>query len=241
MTSKINLFKRKLERFKYGERSYNVTEFSSEPFDISKIGKEPPLELPMNRPTKRHRARPTRARGSVSWQVKVTIWDRFMGNVKHGPCLLCGQETIRRNKNYGFEAAHIIASKYCNSNTNSFLLVPSCSTCNNEMGTSNLFDWLHGLGRISALRKIAWIIFQAFAEEFPEEMSFHNHLASSVFAALYANERKYPDGGTIINRAEILRVVSHLQYTKLLIEQKRLLTELRKKAEIAERILEQGH
>ena len=96
----------------------------------------------------------------VPWDVRKRIWDMHMGNVKSGPCLLCGMEHIKKNKNNGFEAAHIVANKYCQKSDDPYLLIPSCSTCNNEMGTTNLWDWLYGNGRFKALKSIAWKIIQ---------------------------------------------------------------------------------
>ena len=134
-----------------------------------------------------------------------------MGHQAQHPCLLCGVAIIHKTKKYGFEAAHIVAWRYSRNVSDPYLLIPSCSTCNNEMGDANLFDWLLSRARHQALREIAWTIYQCYCAEFPNE---HRNSIVHVFRRLYGTAR-FPAGDGGISNRKVYHMLQQLQLSKI--------------------------
>lgn len=201
--------------------------------------KPPPPRLNNREPkTEKKRKAPTpvketksKRRPTVAQRTRHRIWETFMGHQSQHPCLLCGVTTIHKTKKYGFEAAHIVAFRYSRNVSDPYLIIPSCSTCNNEMGDANLFDWLVDRARHQALREIAWTIFECFQSEFPTE---HHHSIVHVFRKLYGIGR-FSNGGGITNR-KVYEMLQQLQLSKIH-ERQRVLAQEQEKLAIRSRTI----
>lgn len=103
-------------------------------------------------------------RRNPSQDLKKAIWDTYIGtHKKEELCPICSLQKVYQIINSGFEAAHIVAEKYMGDVELSVLyLIPSCSSCNNEMRDICLLDYLFVRGRLNQLRKILRIIYNQF-------------------------------------------------------------------------------
>ena len=91
----------------------------------------------------------------VDHRDKPLFWTLNYGPAESAPCKCCGS-TIHRNN---FEAAHVIAKCFGGAAT-PHNIVPTCSSCNATMGTTNLHVYAEELERIRQLLQ-AWPYFEA--------------------------------------------------------------------------------
>lgn len=198
---------------------------------VFKVGRPPPLSKRGGTPKRKHKRK---RRSPVAAKMRVRIWDMHMGSSTKHPCILCGVRQLSRSNKYGFEAAHIVAWKYCGVNNDAYLLIPSCSTCNSEMGDENMFDWLISRSRYEALRQVAWTIWRHYTSEFEKE---RNRSIVSVFRRLYGR-RRFARGGYIEDR-NVYHCIQQLQLLKIHQRQKALSTELERLSLQAQHIMEE--
>jgi Protein of unknown function DUF262/HNH endonuclease len=80
---------------------------------------------------------PVPARKAVPKKIKNAVWYRWAGEKLIGKCFCCKEEINQSN----FHCAHILAWKMGGNNTESNLR-PTCSSCNQSMGTENMRSWM---------------------------------------------------------------------------------------------------
>lgn len=177
-------------------------------------------------------------RSGVPDRVKKKVWSMYMGgHNKEGTCPLCRERKIKSTINCGFETAHIIAYKYCAENDNPYMLIPSCGTCNNRMRTTNMWTWLYQESYYKSIRHIAWIIYRAQLEEFPEK---EGQLLVPLFRRLYGRSGREGGIDAIGGCArEIYQQLNQLQYNKLVEEQQRLAKLMGENTKLMSMVLDQ--
>lgn len=178
--------------------------------------------------------RKRKRRSPVAAKMRARIWDMHMGSSTKHACLLCGVSQLSRTTKYGFEAAHIVPWKHCGVNNDPYLLIPSCSTCNSEMGEENLFDWLLSRSRHEALRCVAWTVWSYYTSEFEKERS---QSIVHVFQRLYGR-RRFPSGGYIEDK-NVYHAIQQLQLLKIHQRQRNLTEELERLSVQAQHIMEE--
>jgi hypothetical protein len=76
---------------------------------------------------------------TINKQLRMEIWDTFIGSSKEGLCLCCSRTSLDRDN---FECGHILAER--NGGDISIQnLRPICSTCNGGMGTINMLEYMN--------------------------------------------------------------------------------------------------
>ena len=153
--------------------------------------------------------------------LKTLIWARYIGpGLNKASCPLCNMYELQRNANSGFEAAHIIASRwYAEDKLTVYYAVPSCAACNNECNDACLLDYLYCRGRMNALRHLIRCIYAAYTEENPNE----THNIVHIMSRLYGPAR-FKAGGGLVNTTEIYNIALAEQ-TTLLTRQLQTLTQ----------------
>lgn len=104
----------------------------------------------------------------VGASVRASVWSIHHGNRLRATCSLCEKRMIDNNCKNGWETAHIVARAHCTTGaqaTDVYNMVPSCATCNNDMSTQCLWDWLVAKHRIDAMRTLATRLFEAYTQE----------------------------------------------------------------------------
>ena len=176
---------------------------------------------------------------NVSATLKRAVWDTYIGpGIQDAPCPICGLSRIYQTRNSGFEAAHIIADKYCITDELSVLdLYPSCSSCNNDCSNLCLLDFLWGRERIAQLRDVIWRIYQAFSIRFCDELNQYDRMAWKVLQFLYGSKR-YPAGGGIQNERQVYEMARSVQQTKLVARAAELAVQMEQNAADLRRLME---
>ena len=171
---------------------------------------------------------------SITPALRKAVWDLHIGmGVTEAVCPLCNLNRIYRNTNSGFEAAHIVPDKWMvDDKLTTLHLFPSCSGCNNDCGTLNIFDYLWCRGFHDVLRRMIWAIFGQYIRERPQEK---NSQAWKVLDHLYGRER-YPTEGYIVNCTGIYRLATAVQIQKVSDESTELAAQLKTNADLIERL-----
>lgn len=142
-------------------------------------------------------------RARITPNLKAIIWDRYIGpGTLKARCPLCNTYELVRNANSGYEAAHVIASRwYTDDKLTVYYAVPSCAACNNECGDTCLLDYLFCRGRIGPLRHVLRTVYAAYREEYPDG---ERNLVK-ILDTLYGNKR-FAAGGGLINARQIYNI-----------------------------------
>lgn len=134
---------------------------------------------------------------SVSPTLRLAVWDMYGGcNKKTMLCPLCGKQELYKTDTRKWEAAHIVAKMFHTQPPTRYDLVPSCPGCNSECSNVCVLDYLVGRERYNALRLICRSIYQAYAEEYPQE--FKDRFKSQAWRLLqhlFGKERYRAGGG----------------------------------------------
>ena len=89
-----------------------------------------------------------RHRKAISLKTRMAVWTKEFGQLAQGPCPVCSQSTLYKEKAHGFECGHLTSHKNGGEETIENLR-PICAHCNQLMGTQN---W----GEFAAPKKKAW-------------------------------------------------------------------------------------
>ena len=144
--------------------------------------------------------------------LKRQCWERNIGiGILEAYCPLCGHNKIYNNVNSGFEVAHVVASKYLNEDLTLLYAFPSCSACNNECADLCIFDFLYCRGRLKQLKKLIMSMYELFLLSHGDELAAQDCMAWKVIDHLYGAKR-FPAGGGIQNRKQILELARIEQY-----------------------------
>jgi hypothetical protein len=149
----------------------------------------------------------------ISAKLRVQIWELYIGiGIKQITCPLCGlHEIMGPTQNSGFQACHIVASKFSPSSTGGvmdvFYLFPGCQTCNNECSDQCLLDFLYTRMRYKQLQTMIWNIFKAFTVVHEKELAHHEGLCWRILDHLYG-AKKFPAGGGIENKWAIYQMAN---------------------------------
>lgn len=165
----------------------------------------------------------------ISPKLRVQIWELYIGmGIKHATCPLCGLNELQGpSQNSGFQACHIVASKFSpalsaplSAGTSKghslykgmdvFYLFPGCQTCNNECSEQCIFDFLYVRLRHKQLRAMIWNVFTTFSTIHEKELSEHEGICWRVLDHLYGPKR-FPAGGGIENRHGIYSIANAMQ------------------------------
>lgn len=177
-----------------------------------------------------------RRKTSITPALKRIIWDMHIGiNYKTAICPICGLVELSNNLNSGFEAAHIVASKYCTDTLTPLYLFPSCTQCNNNCKDLCLLDYIYCLGRIDVLRRMIWSIFSQYQREHPEEP---DNKAWKLMRYLYGPKR-FPAGGGIVNERQIYDIAKNVQAQMLTEETAKLLKQVEENTVIIRALYEE--
>jgi hypothetical protein len=134
---------------------------------------------------------------------KRDLWATYVGvHAQQAPCPLCGRVIIYQEK-CRFEAAHVVARSYNNDSREIYYGVPSCSPCNNLMGTRNALDFMWESGYVASLRAFVMRVRDAYVER--NDVPPDEQYAHLVLDRLYG-DRRWPLGGGMVHRREILQL-----------------------------------
>jgi hypothetical protein len=145
------------------------------------------------------------SRRSISQDLKRAIWDTYIGtHKKEEVCPICSLQKVYQIINSGFEAAHIVAEKFMGDVELSVLyLIPSCSSCNNEMRDICLLDYLYVRGRLNQLKRILRIIYNQFISL--HVLNGEDKCIWKILDYLYGKNR-FPAGGGLANSTGIYEI-----------------------------------
>lgn len=165
-------------------------------------------------------------RNPLNNKIKEESWEIFVGLEKQTNCIGCGVRKIHRNKNYGYEASHIVAQVYMKKKESPFNILPSCTTCNSECGVDNYFDFLFRKGRITQIKYIAKKIYEAYRERNKEDVIyFCDDTMWMVIDKLYG-PKTYFDGGGIQNIKDVYKILKYYQVDLLGTKAKNIMEEV---------------
>ena len=156
---------------------------------------------------------------NITSNLRRQVWDLYIGvGTKTALCPLCG---INRISNYesngGFEACHIVASKFFHFDLSVYYLFPGCSTCNNDCSSMCLLDFLWCRGRITPLKNLISCVFNTFINEHTNDLKPEDLLAHKIIEHLYG-ENRFPSGGGVKNTHQIYEVARLVHYQELIEE-----------------------
>lgn len=158
--------------------------------------------------------------------LKRQCWERHIGiGVIESACPMCGINRIYNNINSGFQVCHLISQRYLNEDLTLLYAYPGCASCNNECGDLSIFDFLWCRGRINQLKKLMMSMYELFLLSHGDELAQHDRMAWKVIEHLYGF-RKFPAGGGLVNRKQILELCRMEQYRLLAKESAKLAKKL---------------
>lgn len=150
--------------------------------------------------------------------LKRAVWDMHVGpGVQQTLCALCGINKIYQNQNNGSDLAHIVARKFFTEELSIFYLIPSCKSCNSECENLCVLDFLWVRGRVTPLRRLIMVIYQAFVAHHQDELAHCDRQAWRVLEHLYGPSR-FPLGGGVQNTKAIYEIARTEQYAALVAE-----------------------
>lgn len=161
----------------------------------------------------------------------MVLWDMYIGDhLREALCPLCGLARIHKTQNSGFEAAHIIARRWfkpSDTEMNKYYGVPSCTSCNNNMGDRCVFDYLFCMQRLPQLRSLLRIVYSAFVAEHQLVALGPERLLWNVLDHLYGPKR-FPLGGALYNSKAIYEIARNVQLEALMQEAAALTAQLQR-------------
>lgn len=144
--------------------------------------------------------------------MKRQCWDRHIGiGTLTAYCPICSERKIDNNVNNGFQVLHIVSQRYLNEDLTLLYAFPGCASCNNECSDMCVLDYLFCRGRLKQLKKLIMSMYDLFLLSHGDELAAQDCMAWKVIDHLYGLKR-FPAGGGIQNRKQILELARIEQY-----------------------------
>lgn len=155
----------------------------------------------------------------ISPALKLVIWDMYLGDhLREAVCPLCGLARIHKTQNSGFEGAHMIARRWfkpTDTPMSKYYGVPSCTSCNNNMGDQSVFDYLFCRQRLPQLRNLMRIVYRAFVAEHQLVALGPERMLWNILDHLYGTKR-FPLGGALCNSKPVYEIARNVQLEMLM-------------------------
>lgn len=166
---------------------------------------------------KRRKTAPSR-RG-MDQQTRAMLWGWYIGaSVKKALCPVCGMNDIKRDVDAAWEGAHIVARVLDKQNSMlrgralASITVPACRSCNNNMRSCNLIDYMFISGYTRQMRRLLWKWFSQYP--FPDAKRACDGVMWQLVNAKFG-PRAFPDGGGIEHTIDIYNLLRQYQQKKI--------------------------
>lgn len=159
------------------------------------------------------------AQKKISPALKSVIWDMYVGDhLREALCPLCGLARIYKSQNSGFEGAHTVARRWFKDTETAmtkYYGIPSCTSCNNNMGDQTAWDYLYCMQRLPQLRNLMRVVYRAFVAEHQLTAPCAERMLWNVLEHLYGKKR-FPLGGSLVNTKPIYEIARNVQLELLM-------------------------